>query len=180
MKKLLILIIAVAVALIAALLFNTSATAATTTSFETILIEQILHQRVNETRVEHGLQETDWNETLWQVTKDHSDDMNAHGYFSHKNLQEQSPLDRAWPTWEGTTCSHSLGENLALIWTEREDGILDYVYAVETAISMWLASSQGHRENMLDGSWVTTGIGVSVGEGVGNHYPVFITQNFCR
>ena len=159
-------------------------------------LEQRVFEEVNQTRFNlSNVGETTWNQALSDVTRDHSIDMGDNEYFDHINLQGESPLDRAWDTWEQIGCKEAIGENLALIWaekiteytvTDRETdtvytiNVLDHEEIVDTAIRLWLDSDQGHRENMLDGSWTTTGVGVAIGNGVGDWYPVLITQNFCK
>ncbi|MDE0243364.1 MAG: CAP domain-containing protein [Candidatus Kaiserbacteria bacterium] len=157
-------------------------------------LEREVHNKVNRTRRERRLGSTVWNNTLQQVTRLHSKDMGDNEYFDHVNLNGESPLDRAWGGWEQTGCKEAIGENLAIIWaekraehqvTDQETGtvytinVLDHSDIVDTAIELWLLSDS-HRENMLDGSWTTTGVGVSVGRAKGNQYPILITQNFCK
>ena len=146
---------------------------------DTSELEQIVHRKVNSVRANRGLQQVRQNKALQTVTRAHSADMYENRYFGHKNPRNESPLGRAWATWNQTDCNVSIGENLALIWAEKTRGEFDYDRITETAVKLWMASTQGHRENMLDEQWTTTGIGVTIGKRDGRQYPVYITQNFC-
>ena len=143
-------------------------------------VEQRLYRRINDVRVAHNRSPVRWSDTLARVTRGHSVDMGVNRYFSHENLWGETPLDRAWATWNQTGCTFGIGENLALVWAEARDNVISGGEVMDTAIDLWLASTQGHRENVLNSDWVITGIGISVGEPVGVRYPVFITQNFCN
>ncbi|KGP70864.1 serine protease [Pontibacillus yanchengensis Y32] len=56
--------------------------------------EYQLFDLTNAARVKHQLPTLTWDERARKTARDHSVDMAKNGYFSHKNLDGQSPFDR--------------------------------------------------------------------------------------
>ena len=86
----------------------------------------------------------------------HAQDMLDNDFFSHDNLQGETPSDRA----KAAGYPNSVGENIA--WSGTT-GVLDrtaQVYARHES----LFRSEGHRENMLLGGYRELGTGVRFGE----------------
>ncbi|HEY0679567.1 MAG TPA: CvpA family protein [Chitinophagaceae bacterium] len=113
---------------------------------------------VNEERIKYGLQPLQADPELAEVARNHSRDMFARGYFSHKNPEGKAPGDRIR---ESGVKFLVAGENLALGQTLKicHNGLMN---------------SPGHRANILHASYGRLGIGVLDG-GI---YGLMITQNF--
>lgn len=113
---------------------------------------------INEERAKEGLKPLSWDPELVPVARKHSTDMFAKGYFSHVNLEGQSPSDRIR---EGQVRFLTAGENLALAPTL-------------TLAHKGLMNSPGHRANILHKSYSRVGIGIMDGGIRG----LMVTQNF--
>jgi len=99
---------------------------------------------VNAERVKAGLVPLIEDGRLTEVARAHSKDMPLFGYFSHTNLQDQSPFDRM----EMAKISfHIAGENIA------KAANVDLAHA-------GLMRSSGHRANILQVDFRKAGIGV--------------------
>ncbi|MFD1413553.1 CAP domain-containing protein [Oceanobacillus jeddahense] len=122
-------------------------------------LEYQLFDLTNATRVKNGLSILDWDEEVRETARKHSTDMAANQFFSHTNLEGQSPFDRLR---EDDISFLSAGENLAY-------GQFSSVFAHQG-----LLNSQGHRENILHGDFSHLGIGVDFNE---SDQP-FYTENF--
>jgi len=151
-----------------------------------------IHEQVNDVRVETGLPALAWNGALRSVSVAHSDDMARHSYFSHTNLDGESPSDRADRL--GFECrpdqkdlKFGIGENLYAGYTygtytlarnnRRERIKRDWKDAdqiVEEVVNGWLASP-GHRANLLEPNYIEEAIGVVITD----DDRVYVTQNFC-
>ncbi|MBM7573723.1 CAP-associated domain-containing protein [Aquibacillus albus] len=108
--------------------------------------EYQLFDLTNAARVNHGLSVLTWEESVRKTAHDHSKDMADNNYFSHTNLEGQSPFDRL--TEDGITYRMA-GENLAA-------GQPSSIFAHEG-----LMNSLGHRENILKPDYELLGIGVA-------------------
>ncbi|AVQ98706.1 serine protease [Oceanobacillus iheyensis] len=122
-------------------------------------MEYQLFDLTNAVRVVHGLPVLEWNEPLQKTAEKHSSDMAENNYFSHTNLDGQSPFDRMD---EDDIAFRTAGENLAT-------GQPSSIFAHEG-----LMNSIGHRENILQENYETLAVGVSFGE---NNRPYY-TENF--
>lgn len=122
--------------------------------------EQELLILVNKERQQRGLAELRVNEKARQVARKHSQDMFAHGYFSHINQDGLTPFDRMK---KGNVSFRAAGENLALAPTvaQAHEGLMN---------------SPGHRANILSPEYHTVGIGVIDG----GDYGLMVTQNFTN
>jgi uncharacterized protein YkwD len=125
---------------------------------------------------------------LSDVARAHSQDMSRNDYFSHENLEGQSPSDRAADA--GYVCRKffglyraGVGENLFQGWlfssyTRRGvDRTYDYMSPRQIATQALdsLMDSPGHRENILTSHYERIGVGVAVSD----DQKVYVTQNFC-
>ena len=99
-----------------------------------------------------------WDDVISEVARAHSVDMVQNHYFSHDNLEGESPFDR------------------------MDDGDIEYVMAAENIAAgqssaifahEGLMNSIGHRNNIL-GDCERLGVGVAFG----GDYNVYYTQNF--
>lgn len=122
-------------------------------------LEYQLFDLTNAARVVHGLPVLNWEEPLRKTARDHSTDMAEHNYFSHTNLQGQSPFDRMQ---EDDIVFRIAGENLAA-------GQPSSIFAHEG-----LMNSLGHRENILKKEFESLAVGVDFNQ---NSQP-FYTENF--
>lgn len=116
--------------------------------------EQEMYQLVNKERVANGLSVLQFDSSLRDVARAHSQDMLANGYFSHKSLTGRSPFERMEDA--GIHFVYA-GENLAL--------------APTTPLAMQgLMNSPGHRANILSPQFYKIGIGVIDGGIFGKMY----------
>jgi uncharacterized protein YkwD len=121
--------------------------------------EYQLFDLTNATRVNHGLSVLSWDEAVRETARGHSTDMADNNYFSHTNLEGQSPFDRM----TADSISYRMaGENLAM-------GQLSSIFAHEG-----LMNSLGHRENILQSDFESLAVGVAFNR---ESRPYF-TENF--
>ncbi|ABN52014.1 MAG TPA: copper amine oxidase [Hungateiclostridium thermocellum] len=123
-----------------------------------ISFEREVFDLANTVRARYGLKPFEWDDEIAKVARAHSEDMVLNNYFSHTNLQGESPFDRMKKA--GISYS-SAGENIAMGQTEA-------IFAHEG----WM-NSQGHRLNIL-GNFERLGVGVYIG----NENEITYTQNF--
>ncbi|WP_231746956.1 CAP domain-containing protein [Lentibacillus sp. JNUCC-1] len=108
--------------------------------------EEQLFDLTNAARVKHGKAPLKWGDPALPTARSHSTDMAENDYFSHTNLDGQSPFDRMR---EDNIQFRMAGENLAA-------GQVSSVFAHEG-----LMNSAGHRENILKGGYNTLAVGVA-------------------
>jgi len=108
--------------------------------------EYQLFDLTNAARVNHGLPILTWEESVRKTARDHSSDMAENNYFSHTNLEGQSPFDRMT---EDAIAYTMAGENLAA-------GQPNSIIAHEG-----LMNSLGHRENKLHADYESIAVGVA-------------------
>lgn len=118
-----------------------------------------LFDLTNAARVHHGVQAVKWDSLVQLTAYEHSEDMATQNYFSHTNLEGQTPFDRMS---EDGISYRVAGENLAY-------GQSSSIFAHEG-----LMNSIGHRENLLKSEFRLLGIGVAFNE---ENQPYY-TQNF--
>ena len=88
-----------------------------------------------------------WHPATADVARTHSQDMRDQGFFSHTNLDGESPWDRlaaGGVTWNGPA-----GENIA----QTPGG-------AESALELWL-NSPGHRANIENCAFNHHGVGLA-------------------
>ena len=139
-------------------------------------IEQHFHELINETRVEHGLEELELDEELAVVARYYSQQMGTHGFFAHV-----SPVTGRDPTERGRLFDYNctkvsglmvrsgIGENLYMKRGPERPPEEEAQRAHDG-----LMSSEGHRENILREVYDVEGIGVYE-----NDDGLWLTQNFC-
>ena len=137
-------------------------------------LEMKIHEGINAERINYGGSALRWDDELAALARAHSDDMTRRGYFSHDTPEGLDPTDRLHRA--GLSCRkgfhYGIAENLAI---ETALGNLERTAA--EAVSGWMNSS-GHRRNLLNGRYGTTGIGASFGNWQG-YKAVYLTQVFC-
>lgn len=121
--------------------------------------EYQLFDLTNAARVEHGLSILSWEESVRTTARDHSIDMAENNYFSHTNLDGQSPFDRMT---EDDISYTMAGENLAA-------GQPSSIFSHEG-----LMNSLGHRENILKTEFESLAVGVAFNQDSQPYY----TENF--
>ncbi len=121
--------------------------------------EMQLFDLTNAARVRHGRSILTYDEMASTSSRLHSTDMAEHEYFSHENLQGESPFDRMKN--QGVNFV-SAGENLAY-------GQSSSIFAHEG-----LMNSKGHRENILIRDYQFLGVGVDFNDQQQPYY----TENF--
>ncbi|PLT33425.1 CAP domain-containing protein [Bacillus sp. V5-8f] len=121
--------------------------------------EYQLFDLTNATRVNHNLSILNWDSHVRETARKHSADMAKNQYFSHTNLEGESPFDRMED--DGVRFM-TAGENLAT-------GQFSSVFAHEG-----LMNSMGHRKNILQKDFELLGVGVAFDS---NSRPYY-TENF--
>ncbi|MBP2239678.1 uncharacterized protein YkwD [Cytobacillus eiseniae] len=123
--------------------------------------EYQLFDLTNASRITHGLSTLGWDDHVKETARKHSNDMAELNYFSHTNLDGDSPFDRMN---EDDIFFTVAGENLAT-------GQFSSIYAHEG-----LMNSLGHRENILKPEYQFLGVGVAFNEEAHPYY----TENFFK
>lgn len=100
---------------------------------------------INLSRSEHGLQPVVLADDLNNLAQAHSDDMNKNNFFSHYNLQNQTPDDRRLAMGIKTI----VGENLA-----QDTSVASAHYG--------FMRSASHRRNILKSEWTRLGLGITL------------------
>lgn len=121
--------------------------------------EYQLFDLTNASRVNNGLVVLKWDDHVKNAARKHSLDMAENNYFSHTNLEGQSPFDRMLEMGIHYTMA---GENLAY-------GQYSSIFAHEG-----LMNSLGHRENILQKDFRYLGVGVAFNTQSQPYY----TENF--
>lgn len=142
-------------------------------------VEALVHEAVNERRVERGLEPIERDGTIASVARAHSADMYERDYFAHQNPDGENPGDRF--TDVADYCRR-YGENIAQTWLGRPvqtgDGDTErYDTAAQLAeglVEGWMESPP-HREAILSSSWDRGGVGVYLAD----DGRVYATHNFC-
>lgn len=140
------------------------------------------HERINQIRIERGLDQLQWEPVLSQVADKHSETMAETGVYAHE-IDGKDHTDRYQAA--GYDCNSYSGENIAYTFADSdvrtESAIVDYG-GNETAIGEGLVrswmNSPPHRENILRPQFQRQGIGVSATENE-TKVQVYATQNFC-
>ena len=137
-------------------------------------LELKVHAGINAARVNNGGSALKWDDGLSSVARAHSDDMTSRNYFSHDTPEGLDPTDRLHRA--GLNCRkgyrYGIAENIAI---ETFLGNLEQTTA--EAVRGWI-NSPGHRRNLLNRDYDTTGVGASFGIWRG-YKAVYLTQVFC-
>lgn len=121
---------------------------------------------VNQEREKRGLRPLVWSDDAARAARLHSRNMAQKNFFSHQGQDGLMVNDRAEQV--GIFNWRAIGENIAF---NR-----GYDDPVGLAVQKWL-ESPSHRQNMLNKTWIETGIGVAVSRD-GSYYftQVFILR----
>ncbi|GGA18658.1 CAP domain-containing protein [Psychrobacillus lasiicapitis] len=128
-------------------------------SYETLLFELI-----NAERKVQGVPVLQNATKVATVARKHSVDMGTNEYFSHENLQGQSPFDRLA---NGGVTFRNAGENIATGYTNA--------YFAHEA----LMNSLGHRKNIVSTAYTHVGVGVFFAKWTYGSIPYY-TENFIK
>jgi uncharacterized protein YkwD len=113
-------------------------------------VAEELIAEVNRIRAEHELRPLRKSVVLTRIAEDYAEHMIENDYFGHVDpATNEGPLQRA--LHQSYLCL-SVGENLAAGQTSPQDVVAD-----------WMASTEGHRENLLSSQWDEAGAAVRVG-----------------
>ena len=132
--------------------------------------EKAIFDQTNTIRSSAGLAALVWDDKLAEIAREHSEDMAKNNYFSHTNLQGESPKDR------GLRHNYTVvGENIGKISPYLSGGE-KYEYnssdgMAKLMMQFWMAGQ--HKYNLLNPSFTSMGVGIAYN---GNEY--LITQTF--
>ena len=121
------------------------------TAEQLVDLEKQTFALINQKRAEFGLQPIVWNDEVAKIARLHSENMAKFNFFSHTGIDGKMVNDRADEL--GVTKWTAMGENIAY---NR-----GYEKPLECAVEKWL-ESPGHRENLLNGRWKESAIGIAV------------------
>jgi uncharacterized protein YkwD len=155
------------------------------------LLEDRIHERVNQVRLAHGLPVLIWDKHLQWIAREYAvrvrnaDDLTHTLHGSMLNERYSSAGYACKIAVPGTNTSLTGGENLAMIpqipqiiqvtgEPDRPYTIRSLEQIVDATVDGWM-NSPGHRENMLHPLWRHEGIGVVID----SEHRLWITQNFC-
>jgi uncharacterized protein YkwD len=157
-----------------------------------VRVEALVHQEINEIRGDRSLSRLDTDADLQQIARSHSTDMAASGYYAHTSPMGETFEDRYQrfgyacrvPTGgnEYLTGGENINKVYALTDYQTPDGV-EYLgteaAVAEVIVEEWMLSA-GHRENILRPEWTAQGIGVNISSAA-EHDGVVVhaTQNFC-
>ena len=120
------------------------------------LVARVL-ELVNHEREQRGLHALTLNPVLSKIAEDFGCEMIEGGFFDHTN-----PFTGDGPGQRAINADYlflAIGENLAAGQTTAEQ-----------VMSEWMASTEGHRENILAAQWQEIGIGVRTGGDFGVYW----------
>lgn len=124
-----------------------------------------IFQLVNTERYKYRLANLEWDDKLAEIARDYSQKMARENFFEHADLEGKTVVDRAkdrrLKNWS------KIGENLFVCRGIRKFDAF--------SVRGWM-KSRTHRENILDESWTTTGIGIAESK----NGEIFITQIFIE
>ncbi len=124
-----------------------------------VMIQRVV-ELVNEEREKIGLDPVRINLRLTNIADDYACRMITEGFFAHRDPEGEGPGERAI---RGGYTFLRLGENLAAGQVTAEQ-----------AMAEWMASTVGHRENILSPEWSEIGVSVRLG---GEH-EIYWVQEF--
>ena len=131
----------------------------------TVSLEQVAFDLLNQKRIENGLRPLAWSDKLASIARLHSQNMAEFNFFSHRGLDDKMVSDRADDARMGRW--RAIGENIAF---NR-----GYQNPISKAVELWL-DSPSHRHNLLDNNWKETAVGIAVAAD-GSYY---LTQVFLK
>jgi uncharacterized protein YkwD len=160
-------------------------TAAEATDEETLnesMVQELVHEEVNERRENRGLSSLQYSEDLEGVARSHATDMLERGYFAHDAPNGSGPQERYYRRGIGCNPGENIAMTHAKVTVVTENGSKYYETNEGLArgiVNQWM-NSTGHRENILRPSFFAEGIGIRIAEADdGEGLVVYAVQNFC-
>lgn len=143
---------------------------------EVSVIEDLVHQKMNERRVAHGVDPLNRSEKLDAIARYKSWDMAQRDYFGHKGPNEEiyGYLRKKYSA-NCPRISQNLHRSVRSGSKADIQERLNNPKEVATLAVNALMNSTGHRKNILDPDYEVQGIGVFVDE----NGTVYLTQEFC-
>lgn len=136
------------------------------TSTATASMERRVFDLLNAERRRSNLPALEWDESLAQMARVHSDDMGTRNYFNHATPEGEQTSDRAHQC--GVSGWRALGENIAF-----NQGFDD---PAAFAVERWMQSAK-HRNNILNAGFSHTGLGIAQTEDGRVYFTqVFVTR----
>ncbi len=144
-------------------------------------LEQQIHQSVNLQRRANDRKALEWDDTLANLARAHSEDMAKRGYFKHVNPEGETPMNRL--NQAGYNKCRLVGENIyqnnlySRAVTEKKRTTYDWnsmETITATTLKGWM-DGDSHRENILQNDYTQEGVGVAIA----SDDKVYITQVFC-
>jgi uncharacterized protein YkwD len=144
-------------------------------------LERHIHASINFERKVETLEPLEWDDTLGNLARAHSEDMAKRGYFKHVTPEGQTPMKRMQEA--GYDRCRLIGENIhqnnlySQVITERKRTTYDWNTPERIAASTlkeWMGS-EGHRQNILEKKFTREGVGVAIA----SDDKVYITQLLC-
>jgi uncharacterized protein YkwD len=147
-------------------------------------LERQIHESINLERRAADREAMEWDDTLGNLARAHSEDMANRGYFKHVNPEGLTPMKRMEQA--GYTKCKLVGENIyqnnlyARAITEKKRTTYDWnsmEKIVATTLKGWMDSAD-HRKNILEKNYTREGIGVALVKDDPDG-KVYITQMLC-
>jgi len=154
----------------------------------TAKLGKLIHDRVNQERLNHGLPTMRWDDALGRIAHAHSKDMATRSYFSHTSPEGQGYSYRYLKnnyacgiTTNGVKRNgaenifqFSLNNLAPGTGGERTSERQAWEVIAESTIRGWMASPED-RKNILSPHWQREAIGIFIGP----DDTMYITGNFC-
>jgi len=146
-------------------------------------LEQKIHELINAERKANDREPFEWDESLSNIARAHSEDMARRKYFKHVNPEGLTPMKRAEAA--GYHACQLMGQNIyqnnlySRVITEKKRTTYDWNsidQIASTTVKGWM-QSDGHRQNILEKNYTKQGIGVAIDEA--DDGKVYITQVVC-
>jgi Ca2+-binding RTX toxin-like protein len=138
-------------------------------------LEQYMLELINRERAKAGAPPLAFNTDLNEAAELHSEWMIASGKFSHTGSSGSNAGERMAAAGYQFTGAWTWGENIAWATTRAPAGYVDEVLLLHQN----LMNSDGHRANILNGSFREIGIGFETGSYSGRA-SAFVTQDFAK
>jgi uncharacterized protein YkwD len=129
-------------------------------------VEARTFELMNEQRRALGLQILPWDEQVVAIAREHSENMAAQKFFSHKDSNGSFVDDRAAKA--GIFNWLAIGENIAFMKGFDDPAVM--------AVEKWMQSAS-HKKNILNGQWRASAIGIATAADGSIYFTqVFITR----
>ena len=144
-------------------------------------LERLLHQSINLERRFDERMPLEWDDTLSNLARAHSEDMAKRSYFKHINPEGLTPMKRLQAA--GFNKCQLVGENIhqnnlySRAITEKKKTTYDWnsmETIASTTLKAWM-DSPGHRETILEKNYRREGIGIAIAP----DDKVYVTQILC-